>query len=231
MCRNALMQARDSAKNIETIPEIWLQAIPELQVIAIKISEELDDEQDIRPVRGLWYEALRRVSAQDVSVVILGQDPYHGEDKGIKQAHGLAFSVPEGVRPPPSLRNILTEVQADTGGKSSVTGNLSAWSEQGVLLLNASLTTRGGQAGAHRKLWIPFTLSLLRYLGRQPKPIVFILWGADAQKHRDLIAAHHIVIQSAHPSPLSSHRGFFGSKPFSLSNAALNKMGRPVIRW
>lgn len=225
------MQVRDSAKNMEPIPEAWLQAIPELQAISMEISVHLNDEQDIRPAKGLWYEALRRVSPQDASVVILGQDPYHGEDKGIKQAHGLAFSVPDGVRPPPSLRNILTELRADTGGKSSVTGNLSAWSEQGVLLLNASLTTRGGQAGAHKKLWAPFTLSLLRYLGSKPKPLVFILWGADAQKHKDLIAAHHVVIQSAHPSPLSSHRGFFGSKPFSKCNAALSQMGRPVIRW
>jgi uracil-DNA glycosylase len=216
---------------MELIPHSWLLVLPELQAIAAKIFNELKDEKDIRPVRGLWYEALRKVSPQDVSVVILGQDPYHGEDNGIKQAHGLAFSVPDSVRPPPSLRNILTELQSDIGGKSSITGNLSSWSKQGVLLLNASLTTRGGQAGAHRKLWIPFTLCLLKYLGSQTKPLIFILWGADAQKHKELIASHHVVIESAHPSPLSSHRGFFGSKPFSKCNAALSRMGRPTIKW
>lgn len=216
---------------MERVPDTWLQVIPDLQSIAEEISKKLSDEKDIRPSRGLWYEALRRVSPQDVSVVILGQDPYHGEDQGIKQAHGLAFSVPDGVKPPPSLRNILTELQSDTGGKSSVTGNLSLWSEQGVLLLNASLTTLGGQAGAHRRSWTPFTLYLLRYLGSKPKPIVFILWGADAQKHKYFIASHHVVIESAHPSPLSSYRGFFGSKPFSKCNAALNCLGRPQIEW
>jgi uracil-DNA glycosylase len=216
---------------MESIPQPWLRVIPELQPIADEISRKLDDEADIRPVRGLWYEALRRVSPQDVSVVILGQDPYHGEDRGIKQAHGLAFSVPDGVRPPPSLRNILTELHADIGNASAITGNLSAWSDQGVLLLNAALTTRGGQAGAHKKLWAPFTLRLLGYLGRRDNPLVFILWGADAQKHKDLIAAQHVVIESVHPSPLSSHRGFFGSKPFSKCNAALSAMDRAIIRW
>jgi uracil-DNA glycosylase len=216
---------------MESVPKAWLEVIPELQPIADEISRKLGDEQDIRPVRGLWYEALRRVSPQDVSVVILGQDPYHGEDRGIKQAHGLAFSVPDGVRPPPSLRNILTELYSDIGNPSAITGNLSAWSDQGVLLLNTALTTRGGQAGAHKKLWTPFTLCLLGQLGRQDKPLVFILWGADAQKHKHLIAAHHVVIESVHPSPLSSHRGFFGSKPFSKCNAALSAMGRAIIRW
>lgn len=216
---------------MESVPQPWLEAIPELQAIADGISQKLDGELDIRPVRGLWYEALRRVRPQDVSVVILGQDPYHGEDKGIKQAHGLAFSVPDGVRPPPSLRNILAELQSDIGDTTTTISNLSAWSDQGVLLLNATLTTLGGQAGRHRKLWAPFTLSLLRYLGRQDKPLVFILWGADAQKHKYLIGEHHAVIESAHPSPLSSHRGFFGSKPFSKCNSALIAMGRPTIRW
>ena len=215
----------------ESVPSSWLAVLPELQSVADRIALQLADEQDIRPVRGLWYEALRHVAPGEVSVVILGQDPYHGEDKGIKQAHGLAFSVPDGVRPPPSLRNILAELESDTGGKSAITGNLIPWSDQGVLLLNASLTTRGGEAGAHRKLWTPFTLSLIGYLGSRAEPLVFILWGADAQKYKGLIAAHHVVIESVHPSPLSSHRGFFGSKPFSKANAALAGMGRPPIKW
>jgi len=215
----------------QVIPTAWLQVLPELQSIADQIAHDLSNETDIRPVPGLWFEALRCVSPQQVSVVILGQDPYHGEDKGIKQAHGLAFSVPDGVRPPPSLKNILAELQADTGGKSAVTGNLSAWCRQGVLLLNASLTTRGGIAGAHRKLWTPFTSALMQYLGSQSRPVVFILWGADAQKHKAVIAPQHVVIESVHPSPLSSYRGFFGSKPFSKCNAALDKIGRPPIVW
>lgn len=217
--------------NTEAIPLAWAQALPELQAIADDVSGKLSQEHDIRPVPGLWYEALRRVSPQQVSVVILGQDPYHGEDHGIKQAHGLAFSVPDGVRPPPSLKNILTELQSDTGGKSQVTGNLSGWCEQGVLLLNASLTTRGGIAGAHRKLWTPFTSALLSFLGSQAQPIVFILWGADAQKYKAVIAPHHVVIESVHPSPLSSYRGFFGSKPFSKCNEALAAIGRPAVKW
>jgi len=217
--------------NHEVIPSAWLQALPELQTAADQIARQLSDETDVRPARGLWFEALRHVSPQQLSVVILGQDPYHGEDNGIKQAHGLAFSVPDGVRPPPSLKNILTELQADTGGKSLVTGNLSAWCQQGVLLLNASLTTRGGIAGAHRKLWAPFTTMLMRYLGNQPRPVVFILWGADAQRHKAVIGPQHVVIESVHPSPLSSYRGFFGSKPFSQCNAALAKNGRDIIKW
>jgi len=217
--------------NTEAIPLAWVQVLPGLQAIADDVSGKLSQEHDIRPVPGLWYEALRRVSPQHVSVVILGQDPYHGEDRGIKQAHGLAFSVPDGVRPPPSLKNILTELQSDTGGKSQVTGNLSSWCEQGVLLLNASLTTRGGIAGAHRKLWTPFTSALLSFLGSQAQPIVFILWGADAQKYKAVIASHHVVIESVHPSPLSSYRGFFGSKPFSKCNAALVAIGRPPVKW
>jgi len=216
---------------IEALPPAWLQVVPELALIAGQIAQQLSDEVDIRPVPGLWFEALRCVSPQQVSVVILGQDPYHGEDNGIKQAHGLAFSVPNGVRPPPSLKNILAELQADIGGKSAVTGNLSNWCQQGVLLLNASLTTRGGIAGAHRKLWTPFTSALMQYLGSQPQPVVFILWGADAQKYKAVIGPQHVVIESVHPSPLSSYRGFFGSKPFSKCNAALDRLGRPRILW
>ena len=228
---------------LETIPQPWLTALPELQSIADDIARRLTAEPDVRPVRGLWYEALRRVSPDTVSVVILGQDPYHGEDRGINQAHGLSFSVPAGVRPPPSLRNILKELRSDTGESASIengvqpspvnepSGDLSRWSDQGVLLLNASLTTKGGQAGAHKKLWLPFTLALMRYLGARQDPMVFILWGADAQKYRGLIASHHAIIESAHPSPLSSHRGFFGSKPFSKTNAALLAFGKPTIHW
>ncbi len=218
------------ALNMETLPASWQRILPELATLAAGARDLLAGEDDVRPPPGLWFEALRRVSPEQVCVVLLGQDPYHGEDRCIMQAHGLAFSVPDGVRPPPSLRNILKEADSDVGGHA-VTGNLSAWSEQGVLLLNAALTTRGGVAGAHRKLWLPFSMLLLRYLGAQPQPLVFILWGADAQKHKACIAQHHTVLESVHPSPLSSHRGFFGSKPFSKCNAALLKHGRAAINW
>ena len=223
--RNALMAIK------ENIPSPWQQAIPELQVIANAASEQLLSEVDVRPSRGLWYEALRSLSPNQVNVIILGQDPYHGEDNGIQQAHGLAFSVPDGVRPPPSLKNILIELQSDTDREASITGNLSHWAKQGVMLLNVSLTTRRGVAGAHKKLWAPFANTLLSYLGKQTLPIVFILWGADAQKYKALIAPQHLVIESSHPSPLSSYRGFFGSKPFSQCNAALVKFGRLPIDW
>lgn len=215
----------------ESIPKPWQLVAPELAIVAEKLTQQLAYEQDVRPARGLWFAALRCISPQQLSVVILGQDPYHGEDHGILQAHGLAFSVPEGVRPPPSLKNILTELQADIGNNSVTHGNLSHWCAQGVLLLNAALTTRGGLAGAHKKLWAPFTSLLLTYLGSQSRPLVFILWGADAQKYKALIAPQHVVIESAHPSPLSSYRGFFGSKPFSQCNAALLAMGRAPIHW
>jgi len=215
----------------EKIPDSWTKAVPNLQVIANAVSEKLKNEVDIRPKRGLWYQALRYVSPQQVNVVILGQDPYHGEDRGIQQAHGLAFSVPEGISPPPSLKNILTELHSDIGKSILTSGNLSHWCNQGVLLLNVSLTTKGGIAGAHKKKWAPFSSMLLGYLGSQMRPLVFILWGADAQKYKSLIAPQHFVIESAHPSPLSSYRGFFGSKPFSLCNNALIQMGNHPISW
>jgi uracil-DNA glycosylase len=217
---------------IEHIPDAWAQAVPDLTELFARIEEPLREETDVRPRRGLWFEALRKVAPHEVRVVLLGQDPYHGEDRGIQQAHGLAFSVPDSVRPPPSLRNILKELQSDLGHRSDVSGgNLSAWAEQGVLLLNASLTTRGGQAGAHARQWHPFTRNLIEYLGARPDPLVFILWGGHAQKHRQAIGPQHAVIASAHPSPLSAYQGFFGSRPFSQANEALVRFGKPAVHW
>ncbi|MDR2220386.1 MAG: uracil-DNA glycosylase [Methylobacillus sp.] len=213
----------------EPLPLAWNEAVADLDVLYARIAKQLADETDARPRRGLWFEALRRVSPERVRVVLLGQDPYHGEDRGIQQAHGLAFSVPDGVRPPPSLRNILKEMEADLGRPCN--GNLSAWADQGVLLLNASLTTRGGEAGAHVKHWQPFTQKLIAYLGQRPEPLVFILWGGHAQKHKQNIAPHHIIIESVHPSPLSAWQGFFGSKPFSQTNAALAQLGKAPVDW
>ena len=170
------------------------------------------------------------MAPEQVRVVLLGQDPYHGEDRGIQQAHGLSFSVPEGVRPPPSLRNMLKELQSDLG-LTLDSGNLLPWAAQGVLLLNASLTTIGGEAGAHAKIWQEFTQALMRYLGQRPQPLVFILWGSHAQKIQPLIAPQHVVISAVHPSPLSAHRGFFGSQPYSKTNQALQALGQPPINW
>lgn len=228
----AFCNAYKAMNEIEHIPPAWATAVPALTELFARIKEQLREESDVRPRRGLWFEALRKVAPDEVRVVLLGQDPYHGEDHGIHQAHGLAFSVPDGVRPPPSLRNILKEMESDLGHSSRVSGgNLSAWADQGVLLLNASLTTRGGQAGAHAREWHPFTQKLIAYLGARPDPLVFILWGGHAQKHRQVIGPQHTVIASAHPSPLSAYQGFFGSRPFSQTNAALEHLGRPPVDW
>ncbi|MCB5188911.1 uracil-DNA glycosylase [Methylobacillus caricis] len=216
----------------ESLPPAWMAAIPELLAHYTAIAATLANEEDVRPRRGLWFEALRRVAPEQVRVVLLGQDPYHGEDHGIQQAHGLSFSVPDGVRPPPSLRNMLKELHSDLGVTSVISGgNLTPWAEQGVLLLNAALTTRGGIAGAHGKHWQAFTHALMVYLGKREKPLVFILWGGHAQKFQELIGPQHIVISSVHPSPLSAHRGFFGSRPFSKTNIALATLGTPPVNW
>ncbi len=149
-------------------------------------------------------------------MVILGQDPYHGEG----QAHGLCFSVKPGVRPPPSLINIYKEMKSDLGLEPPPHGNLEAWAQQGVLLLNAVLTVEAGRAGSHQgKGWERFTDAVIRLVNNQPRPVVFILWGAYAQRKAAFVdRKRHLVLTSAHPSPLSASNGFFGSKPFSQTN-------------
>jgi len=175
------------------------------------------------------FTALRLTPFEKVRVVILGQDPYHGEG----QAHGLAFSVRVGVKPPPSLVNMYKEMETDLGVARPQTGDLTSWARQGVLLLNAVLTVRAGAANSHKnKGWETFTDAALRALNARPEPVVFVLWGNYARKKRALIeAGRHTVIESAHPSPLSARNGFFGSKPFSKINAALRKNGREAIDW
>jgi uracil-DNA glycosylase len=162
-------------------------------------------------------------------VVILGQDPYHGPN----QAHGLCFSVRPGVAIPPSLVNIHNELRADLGIEPPGHGNLSAWAEQGVLLLNTTLTVRAGQAASHQgKGWETFTDEVLRAVDDKPTRVVFILWGASARKKRSLIdTSRHAIIESAHPSPLSAHNGFIGSRPFSRTNEALTAAGLAPIDW
>ena len=175
------------------------------------------------------FAALHLTPYASVKVLILGQDPYHGPG----QAHGLCFSVPPGVPQPPSLQNVLKELQADLGIDPPGHGCLEAWARQGVLLLNATLTVRARQAASHQgKGWETFTDAVIRAVNAKPERVVFILWGASARKKRALIdTARHVVIESAHPSPLSAHNGFFGSRPFSRANAALVEAGRDPVDW
>ncbi len=161
--------------------------------------------------------------------MILGQDPYHGPG----QAHGLCFSVRPGVRVPPSLRNIHAELHDDLGLPIPDHGNLERWAQSGVLLLNATLTVRAGEAGSHQKRgWETFTDQVIRVVNAKTDQVVFILWGNSARRKRELIdTSRHTIIESAHPSPLSAHNGFLGSKPFSRANAALLAAGREPIDW
>ena len=175
------------------------------------------------------FAALHQTPFASVKVVILGQDPYHGPG----QAHGLCFSVRRGVAVPPSLRNIFTELHDDLGISPPRHGNLDAWTRQGVLLLNTSLTVRAHQAASHHgRGWERFTDQVIRAVNEKPERVVFILWGAAARKKRSLVdTSRHVVVESAHPSPLSAHNGFFGSRPFSRTNAALEDAGREPVDW
>ena len=174
------------------------------------------------------YAALKLTPLESVRVVILGQDPYHGP----RQAHGLCFSVQRGVTVPPSLRNIFQELRDDLGITPPQHGNLEHWAKQGVLLLNATLTVRAGEAGSHQKRgWETFTDRIIELLGAGERPLVFVLWGAYARSKKRLIDSRHTVIESAHPSPLSAHNGFLGSKPFSRINDALTTFGVESVDW
>lgn len=175
------------------------------------------------------FTALHLTPYESTRVVILGQDPYHGP----RQAHGLCFSVQDGVQLPPSLVNIYTELRNDLGIATPTHGNLESWARQGALLLNTCLTVRSGAAASHQgKGWESFTDEVLRTVNAKSHPVVFILWGAHARKKKALIdVSRHTVIESAHPSPLSAHNGFFGSKPFSRTNAALIAAGLDPIDW
>jgi len=175
------------------------------------------------------YSALHLTPFAETKVVILGQDPYHGPG----QAHGLSFSVKPGVAVPPSLQNIFRELQADMGCTIPNNGYLVRWAEQGVLLLNTVLTVRAGMPNSHRgKGWEKFTDQVIMTLSRRKQPVVFILWGSHAQSKIPLIdRSRHYIIQSPHPSPLSAHRGFFGSRPFSRTNEFLRRAGMEEIDW
>jgi uracil-DNA glycosylase len=196
------------------------------------LTEFVARERDLAPVYPPApdvFAALHLTSYADTRVVILGQDPYHGPG----QAHGLCFSVRRSVTPPPSLANVFKELESDTGIARPSHGNLAAWARQGVLLLNTCLTVRGGAAGSHHgKGWEIFTDEVLRAVDAKTHPVVFVLWGAPARKKKALIDLdRHVVIESAHPSPLSAHNGFFGSRPFSRTNEALIARGLAPIDW
>lgn len=187
----------------------------------------------IFPKGSEYFAALNLTPLDKVRVVILGQDPYHGEG----QAHGLCFSVQRGVRPPPSLVNIYKELKADLGIDPPRHGNLTHWAEQGVLLLNSVLTVEMGKAASHQgRGWEKFTDAIIALVARQEQPVVFILWGSYAQKKAAFVqdvtqGGRHLVIRSPHPSPLSAHNGFFGSRPFSRANDFLRGQGQKEIDW
>jgi len=183
----------------------------------------------IFPRASNWFRALDLTPLDRVRVVILGQDPYHGPG----QAHGLCFSVPPGVRPPPSLMNIFKELQSDLGIAPGSHGLLEHWARQGVLLLNSVLTVEMGQAASHReKGWERFTDAVVRLVNEKSDPVVFILWGSYAQKKAAFVdTSRHLVLKAPHPSPLSAHSGFFGCRHFSKANAFLESKGLAPIDW
>lgn len=213
----------------------WLQPLqkefdaPYMAALKNFLVAERDAGKRIFPKGSEWFHALDATPLDQVRVVIIGQDPYHGEG----QAHGLCFSVRDGVQPPPSLINIYKELKTDLGIDPPRHGHLESWAKQGVLLLNAVLTVEAGRAASHQgKGWEQFTDAVIREVNALPRPVVFILWGSYAQRKASFVdTTKHCVIKSAHPSPLSAHNGFFGSKPFSRANAFLEAHGEKPIDW
>lgn len=187
------------------------------------------ESHTVYPLMEDMWTAFKLTPFEDVKVVVLGQDPYHGPG----QAHGLSFSVKPGVKIPPSLRNMFKELQSDIGCAIPVTGTLTGWAEQGVLMLNTVLTVREGAAHSHRKQgWEQFTDEVIRRLSERDEPVVFILWGRPAQEKKKLIDLHkNAVIEAVHPSPLSASRGFFGSQPYSKANGILTGWNETTIDW
>ena len=181
------------------------------------------------PPKQKIFEAFALCKPKDVRVVILGQDPYHGTG----EAHGLAFSVRQGIKMPPSLRNIFKELESEFGIDLTRTSDLTSWAKQGVLLLNSVLTVEKDKAGSHSKWgWEEFTNATIDFISKENAHVVFVLWGDYARKKKNLIdMSKHDIIESAHPSPLSSYRGFFGSKPFSKVNERLSSWGKEEIKW
>jgi uracil-DNA glycosylase len=202
---------------------------PYFEQIALHIKTEKSQGKIIYPPGSLIFNAFNTTPFDKVKVVILGQDPYHGPG----QAHGLCFSVQNGVPPPPSLVNIFKELQDNIGVPCPNHGNLTHWAEQGVFLLNASLTVRAGEPMSHSKIgWAQFTDEVIKKISAEKKHVVFILWGKFAQEKKLLIdETKHCILKSAHPSPLSAHAGFFGCKHFSKANEYLMSKGIDPIDW
>lgn len=197
--------------------------------IVLHLKTEKSQGKTIYPPGSYIFNAFNTTVFDNVKVVILGQDPYHGAG----QAHGLCFSVQNGVAPPPSLINIFKELQEDIGLQIPNHGNLIHWAQQGVFLLNASLTVRAGEPMSHAKIgWAEFTDTVIRKISQQKKHVVFILWGKFAQEKRVLIdETKHLILKSAHPSPLSAYAGFFGCRHFSKANEYLMKHGIDAVDW
>jgi len=206
---------------------------PYMQTLRDFLRQENAAGKTIYPPSPLIFNAFNHTPFDKVRVVIIGQDPYHGQDKGLPQAHGLSFSVPAGVRLPPSLQNIYKEIETDLNIKMSKNGDLTPWAEQGVLLLNATLTVEQATAGAHQnKGWEQFTDAAIAALNAHRQNLVFVLWGSYAQKKGAIIdEKKHLVLKSVHPSPLSAHRGFFGNHQFSKINQYLIAHQQPAINW
>ena len=223
----------------DTIPESWRGVLdPVLQTPAAQrlggfLKAEEAAGKRIYPPRGLRLAALELTPLDAVKVVILGQDPYHGAG----QAHGLSFSVPQGVRLPPSLLNIVKEIEADLGLPRPAHGNLEKWARQGVLLLNTSLSVEEGKAGSHAALgWEAITDAIVAAVAARSEPCVFMLWGNHARRKVQAVTglgpnSHHLILTAPHPSPLSAHAGFFGCRHFSKANAFLEAQGRGAIDW
>ena len=222
------------AKNIPQIEESWQLALQSefassyFSELRAFLKEEIQ-QKTIYPQGSRIFAAFNFTPLPAVRVVILGQDPYHG--KG--QAHGLCFSVPEGVKPPPSLVNIYKELNSDLGIPVASTGNLEKWTRQGILLLNATLTVRAGDAGSHQgKGWETFTDQVIKSISDLRAGVVFLLWGNYAQAKETLIDPNkHFILKAPHPSPFSAARGFFGCKHFSKANQILKDMGFEEIDW
>lgn len=218
------------------LPKDWQSLLkaefdqPYMHALQAFLKAEQEQGKIIYPPADQIFTALNLTPLKSVKVVILGQDPYHGPD----QAHGLSFSVPSNVsKLPPSLKNIYKELNADLGIPIATSGDLTRWAEQGVLLLNAMLTVEARSAGSHQKKgWEAFTDRIITLLSEHCDGLVFVLWGAYAQKKAPLIDEDkHLVLKGIHPSPLSAHRGFFGSRPFTRINQYLVSRGRSEINW
>lgn len=218
---------------LPSFPECWANQLDmrALSPVLATIQQRLTQESmlaEIAPPANHVFQALERTHPETVRCVLVGQDPYHGEG----QAMGLSFSVASGRMIPPSLKNLFRERASDIGLGANASGDLTAWADAGVLLLNRVLTVRMGAAGSHRSLgWEVLTDAIISVLSARQTHCVFVLWGRDAQALRPLIRAHHTCLTGVHPSPLSAYRGFFGSRPFSRVNAALLAHGQEPLSW